>query len=380
MKNTKVIIFKPVELCNSNCIYCDVVKLGEKSIMPIDLLEIVFQKINEYLEAHEDNDFQLIWHGGEPCMLGVDYFRKALEFQARYCKSTASRIKHDMQSNLTMINQELIDVFKDMGMKSLGTSFEPLPGVRGMGKKIDSEQYNRKFFEGINLLDKNNMGWGIIYVITRLSLEMPLEIFYYLTNLKLNAGPSFNTVKIFGKDKLSLSVTPEEVADWLGAIYPVWYEHEDRFSAVKPFDSFTKLIKGENAPLGCEDSGACAYNWVYIGPTGETSQCGRSGDYDILRYGNIRDYSLDEIFRNEQRELLRKRTEILAETECKDCRFWNICHGGCPLDSYFKHRDFMHKYPHCREKPLIFEKYIEPVTGLKADFSYQPHKIMAESS
>ena len=93
----KVMIFKPIERCNSNCVYCDVVKHGDRSIMSLDLLELIFQKINEYLLNHPEENFQLIWHGGEPCLLGAEYFLKALDFQNKHCPQTASRIKHDVQ-------------------------------------------------------------------------------------------------------------------------------------------------------------------------------------------------------------------------------------------------------------------------------------------
>jgi uncharacterized protein len=244
--------------------------------------------------------------------------------------------------------------------------------MRGPGKNRDSDHYNREFFKGINLLDKNNISWGAIYVITKRALDRPLDIFYYLTNMKLSSGPCFNPVKIFDNDIHNLDITAEETANWLGKIYEVWYKNRDRFPNVKPFETITKNLEGKGVSVGCEDSGACAYNWAYIGPTGNTSQCGRSGDYHILDYGNIQDQTLEEVFQNKQREKLKKRTKILAEGDCKDCRYWSVCHGGCPLDSFMEYEDFNRKYPKCGEKQLLYEKYIEPLTGLKADYRYKP--------
>jgi len=366
----KVIIFKPVEICNSNCIYCDVVKKGSHAIMSYQLLELVFSRFNEFLECHPDESLQLIWHGGEPCLLGVDYFKKAIEIQNRICKNTKTRIEHAIQSNLTLISQEFLEVFRKLGIEMIGTSYEPIPHMRGPGENRDSEQYNRKFLEGIRLLEKNNFNWGVIYVITRKSLDKPLDIFYFLTNFKLNVAPCLNPVKIFDKDVHNLAISPHEIADWLGTIYQVWYKHRDRFPHVRPFQSLTESIENKKFSLGCEDSGHCAYNWIYIGPEGKTSHCGRSGDYDLLAYGNIRDKTLDEIFNDKQRDLINNRSKILPETECKECRFWGLCHGGCPLDAYMKHKDFNHRYPNCEARKILFEKYIEPVTGIKADFRY----------
>ncbi|MFC2112027.1 SPASM domain-containing protein [Bacteroidota bacterium] len=217
---------------------------------------------------------------------------------------------------------------------------------------------------------KTDLPGGAIYVITSKALDKPLEIFHYLTNMQ--SGPCFNVVKIFEEDPLGMYITPEQHAHWLGAIFPEWYKARERYGPIKPFYNYLRCLEGKGATIGCEDSGSCAYNWVYVGPKGNTSHCGRSGDYDLLSYGSIYDHSLEEIFTDEQRALLDKRNEVLAEDECKDCNLWRICHGGCPLDAFIEKGDFLHRHPNCVDKKILFKEYIEPVTGLKADFGIKP--------
>ena len=96
-------------------------------------LEKVFIYINEYLEKYPQEHFSIVWHGGEPLIVGVDFYRKVLELQEKHCKTTLSRIEHDIQSNLTLITQEMIDVLKQMGICRVGTSYEPYKGIRGFG-------------------------------------------------------------------------------------------------------------------------------------------------------------------------------------------------------------------------------------------------------
>ncbi|MGV8119868.1 MAG: SPASM domain-containing protein [Candidatus Xenobiia bacterium LiM19] len=66
--------------------------------------------------------------------------------------------------------------------------------------------------------------------------------------------------------------------------------------------------------------------------SGKASQCGRSSDWDILPYGSIKDRTHLEILHDEQRTILKSRNEILLQQECRDCRLWFLCHGGCPLE------------------------------------------------
>lgn len=179
------LIFKETEACNSNCIYCDVIARKKPKTISMDHLKKVFVYINEYLEKFPNEYFSIVWHGGEPLIVGVDFYRKVLEFQETYCSSTKSRIEHDIQSNLTLITQEMIDVLKQMGITRVGTSYEPYKGIRGFGPMRDSDAYNKKFFRGIELLQKNGMTWGFIYVVTKNVIDKPLEIFNLLSNFKV---------------------------------------------------------------------------------------------------------------------------------------------------------------------------------------------------
>ncbi len=364
------IIFKASERCNSNCIYCDVVKKKAPRIMPLDILEVVFQKIGEYLAEFPEEKVNLTWHGGEPLTLGVDYFKKAFEFQETYCPNTKSRVNHSIQSNLTLLDQDFIDAFKLLGMNTIGTSYEPLPHIRGSGPDRDSDTYNRLFMRGINLLEKNDFGWGFIYVVTRRALENPLDIFYFLSNFKLNGLFNLHPVLVYeNEDRHNIAITPLEFAEFLGAVFPVWWEHRERYEEVEPFRSY--LLNYRNGPsrLGCVEAGSCAYSYLYIGPGGHVSHCGRAADWDIITYGNIEERPLREIFKDKRRGILEKRNAVLPQTECSGCIYWGICHGGCPLDAYNDRKDFLHKTEWCEAKKVFLEKYFEPITGLKRDFS-----------
>ncbi len=359
-----VIIFKAVEKCNSRCLYCDAIKKNQETIMSYDILELVFKRINEYLLTDSSKKVFFTWHGGEPCLLGPDYFYKALEFQNKHCSKTKNRIEHAMQSNLTIINQELIDVFKKMGIKQIGTSFEPIPNIRGIGKDVDSEIYNKKFMQGINLLNKNNMLWGIIYVVNKRSLQDPLKLFYYLTNLNPHIQPMLNNIYVHNEDKHNLKISHKEYADFLGTILPVWWKNRIRYPHIKPFDNILQTANN-NKMLFCEDSGLCAYEWVYIGPTGESSHCCKAGDFNILSYGNIQNHMLLDILHDKKRDQLQKRQELLPLNKCNDCRFWGLCHGGCPLNSFLEHEDFLNDSTSCGWKKYFLEEYFEPITGVK---------------
>jgi sulfatase maturation enzyme AslB (radical SAM superfamily) len=133
--------------------------------MNYELLEVVFRRINEFLIKHPSEKLEFLWHGGELCLLGADYFNKAREIQNKICRETSDRIHHSVQSNLTRIDQDIINAFKNMGINQVGTSYDMYDQIRGIGTNRDTKKYNELFFNGLELLRKNNMFGGVIYVV-----------------------------------------------------------------------------------------------------------------------------------------------------------------------------------------------------------------------
>jgi len=366
------LILKATEKCNSNCYYCDVVRKANTGMsMSLDVLELVFMRINEFLQQHPSEMIELLWHGGEPLLLGPDYFYSAYEIQEKYCHEVKQRINHSIQTNLTCFSEKFVPVLKKLGIKAVGTSFDPDPNVRGPGPDIDSDRYNRQFIHALKLLERNDLGWGMIYVVTKKSLDRPSDIFFFLTNLLLTGGFNMNPVLIYDDDRKDISITPQEYVDFLGAIFPQWWNYRTRYPDVQPFKSMVENIIGGSLNLGCADSGDCTYHHVNISPEGDTSQCGRSADWGLLQYGNLGDRTLAEILRDKQRDQLEERVKKLHAHDCDGCRFWQICHGGCPLDAYSKHNSFMHKSEWCDARRGFIEKYFEPITGKK----FEPKNI-----
>jgi uncharacterized protein len=359
------VIAKITERCNSNCAYCDVVRNRQGETMPLEVLGALFERIDEYLRENERESVEMIWHGGEPLLPGVEYYRAAVASFERTCARTRGRIRHAIQTNLTLLEEAFLPHLRALGIQSLGTSYDPIPHIRGPGKAIDSDWYDRRFLEAIALLERHGLRWGMIYVVTKQSLRDPLGIFRFLCNLSPEAAITFNPVLIYDDERRGLSVTAEEHADFLGAIFPVWWANRRRYEGVEPFRALTRTIVEGVPQLGCADSGTCINRHVNVAPDGRTSQCGRSSDWGLLDYGSIADRPLSEILHDEKRAELAARLRVLPESECAGCRLWDICHGGCPLDAWSRHRSFAHKSEWCEARRIFITKYFEPVTGVR---------------
>ncbi len=335
--------------------------------MPLDLLETVFYRINEYLSKHPEEEILIIWHGGEPLLLGIPYFEKAAQFQETYCPESGKRIRHAIQSNLTLLTEDYIPLFRRLRIDTVGSSYDPDPHIRGFGRSRDTQAYNRAFLRSTDLLEKNGINWGIIYVVTKRTLIDPVSTFNILCNLKPDGGFIMNPVIISNEGLMEYAITPEEYADFLGVIFPVWYAHLDRYKKVEPFSSLLSNVTRQGRSLSCEDSGRCAMRHWSIDSTGNVSQCGRSSDLGIMNWGGICEMSIDEMMKDKGLIELEKRSMRLKETDCKGCALFPICHGGCPIDGYVRYGSVSRKTGWCGAKKRFIAKYFEPVTSLKVE-------------
>lgn len=361
------LILKPTEACNAACAYCEVDGKGWRTakIMPLEILDLLFFRINEFLAERKSENLEIIWHGGEPLLLGEDYFASALEFQQKHCAATSGRIRHTIQSNMTLFTPKFLDIFRKLGISSVGTSYDPVEGVRLLRKKRHEGEYNRQFMNGVRLFEKEGFDWGAIYVVTKLSLEKPLDIFYFMTNLAPEGRVMFNPITVDSPEHQYLKISAEEFSEFLGAIFPVWWEHRDRYPRVEPFRSLTRgLLSGGKLVPFCADAGNCANTHFNLGPEGRWSHCGRAADWALVDYGTIFEWTISQVFSHPRREELRGRNEILSNGECSGCKYWAVCHGGCPLDASLNTGSLMGKSTWCHSKRGFIERYFVPVTGI----------------
>jgi len=373
------IIFKATDNCNSKCKYCHAIEAEHNGVqvMPYNILEQFFIKANEFLIERPEERLNIVWHGGEPLTLGPDFFYKAIDLKEKYCKSTNKRISFEMQSNLTLLNPDYIDVLKKLKLRTVGSSFEPIPGIRGCGGVKGSEQYNRKFLEAVNLLELEGFSWGIIYVVTKLALQDPLSIYYRLCNLVPSSSIMFNPVTYQKGKPNDVAITPEEFVNFLGEIFKEWWNSNSKLSGVEPFNSLVdNIIKGNKNNLICVDSGKCANTHISISPDGSIWQCGRASDWGLMKCGTLLENSFSDVLNHPIKNDLRKRTLFLKNNDCAECRFWSICHGGCPLDSLNESGTVMTKTPWCFAKKGFIEEYFEPITGV----SFEEKKQNIKSS
>jgi uncharacterized protein len=341
----------------------------KKQRMTLATLEKLMERIAEYLAVDSHRRVGITWHGGEPALMGIDFFRAAGILQKEMLGPAASRLQHSIQSNLTVMSEELAQCYVDLGIKSVGSSYDMSPGVRTIGDNHDSDVYNRKFFRGLEIIHRHGIGTGIIFVVTSHVVQRPVETIIFLTNLlgkRYRGHFRLNPMYMEGEALLrehTLSITAEQYGHFLGKAYQYWYPRRHILCGIAPFSGLSQIVEGIPTQMSCEELGSCGDTHLSVAPNGDIYQCGRAMDNGILRYGSIYEQSFSDTFETPLKKSLMRRSSKLRVSDCASCDLWEYCHGGCPIDGHIAYQEWQHKTYYCGTKHILFPEYIYPIHG-----------------
>lgn len=314
------ILLKPTEECNFRCKYCyhaDSKYL--KGRMSIDFFEEIIKKVSQSYDH-----INLTFHGGEPLLMGYDFYVKAFEILNKY-RRTDNQWRLSIQTNGYLLNEQFCELFAANG-------FSPSISFDGPGNLNQLREKTEALTTKIIDLRKKGYKISLLGVITQRNI-LGLNEYYefckkYGCSLKLN--PVFESGG--AKEDNDYLITPDDYVVALKKLFPVWIQDESIDFIFDPLSSLTYMaLSNKHAPI-CEYCG-CLHKWMAISYDGSIYPCSRSYP-DGYYLGNVKDYDdISKAFEhNNFRNLIKG--AIQRRFYCKDnCKFYNICQGGCNNDS-----------------------------------------------
>jgi uncharacterized protein len=371
MKNdTITVIAKPTHNCNLACKYCYVDQRAEKGYMTEKILIQSIKKISDTFKRSH-----WIWHGGEPLLIGLNFFKQIREIQQYYSKR-GNKFRNSIQTNGTLIEDQLLDFIDETGDFNMGLSID---GPKELNDKTRVYRDNSGGFEkimlGIRKVKERKKGRvGIICVINKWNINRPELLYNFFKNEKLNV--QFNPLipsKRVQENQDELGITPKQYGEFLLKMWKIYNEDCLRKGKVSiDIDPFMEVIGnlGTEKPLGCNYSGACRDNFISIGPKGDIYPCGRFDGVKQFWMGNIQSHTIKEMMESSTNQKLKKRN-LETITGCNSCNFVTICNSGCMHNAYLS-GDLNRKDPYCASYKILFgamktvlDKEIENVKGGK---------------
>lgn len=330
------LIVKPTHKCNLNCYYCyDKKNRDMKKEMNEDIVE-------KTIEIFENDVGEWIWHGGEPLLMGKEYFERCNDIIQEY----RPELNIQMQTNGTLINDEIINMFKKYDIQP-GMSFD---GIRNEFTRKNTGVFMRK----LSLLDKHDVNYGVIMVITPDSVENLIGEYEYFKRLDLRV--QMNMMFKADKNDESCELDNMKTVKGVTKFFDYWIRDTNN---PKPNSLCLEYINRllDSGRIFCNRKN-CVGKWFGIHPNGDIYPCGRDWDKDMC-FGNIMNMeSITDIFENENFIRYKKGVEKILE-KCKNCPFYDVCHGGCYGTIYSNYKEFkVPKNLHCvKFKKIMFHVF-----------------------
>ena len=351
------LIMKVSSNCNLACGYCRYLpgswERNPKSIMENEVLR---KSITE-LMAISNKRAEFIWHGGERLLAGQDFFNEAIEIQKRNYRS-GQRVINCVQTNATLLNEDWITFFKRKKFQ-ISISLDGPQDIHDCYRVFSSNNKGsfKKVMTAVKLLRSNNVDFGVLSVLTKESINKPNEIYDFFISNGFNRFDFLPCVELERNTGhlIEPSITTSKFTKFMIKIFDCWLSNDDPNIHIRYFENVLQGILGGKTSL-CKFAGTCS-NYLTIEPNGDVYPCDNYIGDGGLKIGNILYDDLDTILKGDNYAKFLKNVTTVR-TECKCCRWYLVCNGGCPHYSYLWNRNFSETNYFCKARQKIF-KHIE---------------------
>lgn len=390
LKYPVYVMAKPIgSACNLRCSYCyylDKESLSPKNSsnrMSDDTLELF---IEQYIHAQPGEQVMFTWHGGEPLLLGIEYYRKAIRLQKVYGRNR--QIENVLQTNGVLLTEEWCEFFKENNF---------LIGISIDGPEHCHNQYRRtiqdngsfqQVMKGIKLLQKYQVEFNVLSVVNNYNVQFSLEVYHFFKLIgakyiqfspvveRLHASSGLLTSAGSKDGKLtSWSVGALEYGKFLTTIFDEWVRNDVGETFVITFDATLAGFIGSPTST-CVYADTCGHA-AALEANGDLYSC----DHFVFREykrGNIHEKTIIEMMLSpEQISFGNDKRRKLTAT-CLQCQFLKLCNGECPKNRIIRQPDgSAHNYL-CSGLKHYFN-HVEPYMQFMANelkYSRSPANVM----
>ncbi len=350
------VLAKPIgPICNLDCKYC--FYLEKESLYPqvskwAMREEVLDSYIRQYIEAHDAPVVHFAWQGGEPTLLGVDYFRQLVAIQKKY--ASGKQIQNAFQTNGVLLNDEWAALFKEHDFL-IGISVD---GPRELHDTYRVDKGGQPTFDrvmrGIETLKRNAVEFNTLTTVHRANADHPLEVYRFLRE---NGSGFMQFIPIVERiahqvtaDGLQLispdfagaaqvapwSVEPRQFGRFLSAIFDEWVRRDVGRCYVQLFDVSLEMWTGLESSL-CVFKRQCGAA-LAIEHCGDVYSCDHFV-YPENRLGNIMESPLQALVDSTQQHAFGEAKESTLPKYCRECDVRFACNGECPKHRFAKTPD-----------------------------------------
>lgn len=343
------VMLKPIGArCNLACTYC---YYTEKTFLYGDVAgqqlsdELLEHFVSEYIDSQTMREILFTWHGGEPLLRPLSFYRKAVDLQRKYARGRW--IDNCIQTNGTLLNEEWCRFFKENGW---------LVGLSIDGPRIFHDAYRRdkkngptyeRVMRGIDCLNRYGVEWNAMAVVNRYNADYPREFYDFFRQIdcryiqftpvveRFKHSPDGRWLAHVGEgtpdDLAPFSVTPRQWGDFLCAVFDEWVATDVGSRFVQIFDATLANWVGE-MPGVCTLSPSCGHAAV-MEWNGDVYACDHFV-FPAYKLGNIRTNTMVEMLYGERQQQFGRSKVATLPSSCRACKYLFACHGECPKNRF----------------------------------------------
>ena len=327
--------------CNLDCRYC--YYLDKRSLYPEagafrmgeSLLE---EYIVQHIEAAPEPAIAFSWHGGEPTVLGVDYFRKVVEIQRKH-RPAGRRILNGIQTNGVLLDEEWCRFLASEGF-SAGLSLDGPEELHDAYRVTRGGQPTHKqAMRGFDLLRKHGVPTDIVCVAHNLNVRQPLTVYRFFRDIDCRYLGFLPVVERAPgtQDGVSPHTPPAEAyGAFLCRIFDEWIGRDAGRIAVQIFEEASRPARGLEHSL-CVFRETCGQIPV-LEHNGDFFPCDHYVDREH-RLGNIREMPLWELLESPAQRAFGEAKRDALPRYCRECETLAMCNGGCPKYRFIRTPD-----------------------------------------
>ena len=341
-------------ICNLDCEYCFYLEKEKlypsvkNWAMPDDVLE---KYIQEYIQSQKVPEIIFAWQGGEPTLLGIDFFKKAVQLQEKY--ADGKKIENTFQTNGILLNDEWCSFFSENNFL-IGLSID---GPREIHDKYRVHKGGQPSFDnvmsGLEYLKKHKVEFNTLTCVQKDNAYKPIEVYEFLKEIgskfmqfipiverkSLKDGNELKFVQPLYKEAAVVtdwSVEPLQYGKFLMEIFNQWVRNDVGKYFVQIFDVSLGLWHGLGSSL-CVFKETCGQA-LAMEHNGDVYSCDHFV-YPENKLGNIMGESLNKIVDSDQQLQFRTAKKTKLPQFCVNCDVRFACNGECPKHRFIKTPD-----------------------------------------
>lgn len=331
---TSVLIKPSGPDCNLACEYC--YYLNKSSMFGASHLhrmseEVLEQTIEQIMEQSPES-VAISWQGGEPTLLGIEFFEKVVELERKY--GGGKTVGNSFQTNGILVDEQWADFFRE-NQFLVGLSLDGPEHIHNHHRKHKNGDgtWDKVMRTAALLLDKE-VAVNSLSVVSCYSANYPDEVYKFFKSIGINHMqflPALEKARGDEKRLAGFSVLAHQYGEFLSRLFKLWREDftlSGPSTFIRLFDSvffaYVNLI-----PPDCDLRSVCG-NYLVVEHTGEVFSC----DFFVelsWKLGTVQEDNLIDLLNSSKQNQFGS-AKMLLHGDCIECNWLNYCHGGCVKD------------------------------------------------